>query len=252
MRLDELFESAKGRVLSQPNDLPARSALWQVFAARGEYDRAHKQLDAMVAIDSSWSMEALSCQGLLKAEQQREQVFRGEATPVCLGPPPTWFASLTAGLQMLARGDPQARTAASQLLTQAQQASDLRAGSVNGQAFTWLCDGDARVGPCLELIVRSGYFWAPWTRISRIASRPPTEIRDRLWLHAEIEFGDEGAVEGFLPTRYPGALEDGHRLGERTDWASLDGEAYIGRGQKMLVTDNGEFGLLDIRELRFN
>lgn len=251
MRLDELFEEAKQRVLARPADLPARSALWQVLAARGEFDRAHKQLDAMVAIDSSWSMEALSCQGLVKSEAERNKVLRGEATPVCIGEPPAWFASLAAGLTVLARADTESSEAAAALFIQAQRASDSRAGWVNGLPFDWLCDGDARFGPCLEIVLRGSYFWAPWSTISRITSRRPTEIRDRLWLHAQIEFGDEGAVEAFLPARYPNPAEDAHRLGERTDWARLSEDAFRGAGQKTLITDTGEIGLLDIRELRF-
>jgi type VI secretion system protein ImpE len=101
------------------------------------------------------------------------------------------------------------------------------------------------------VIVQGRYLWAPWSAITRVTSRRPTEIRDRLWLHAEIEFGDDGSVEGFLPARYPDPVEDDHRLGERTDWTCLSGDAYLGAGQKTLMTDNGEFGLLDVRELRF-
>ncbi|MBT9489213.1 MAG: hypothetical protein IV093_17045 [Rubrivivax sp.] len=248
MRLDDLFDDAKKRVLARPDDLQARSALWQVFAARGEFERAHKQLDAMVSLDSSWAMEALSCQGLIKGEQERDKVFRGELPPVCVGSPPDWFAALVAALPMLAGQNAEAAA----LLVQAQQGSVVRAGKLNGIAFEWLCDGDARLGPCLELIVRGRYFWAPWSAVSRISSRPPTEIRDRLWLHAEIEFGDDGAVEGFLPARYPGAISDAHRLGETTDWTPLSDTAYLGMGQKTLITDQGECGLLDVRELQFS
>lgn len=250
MTLDDIFEEAKQRVLATPNDLPARSALWQVLAARGELDRAHKQLDAMVAIDSGWSMEAAACQALLRAEVERERVLSGAAAPVCLGPPPAWFDDLRGTLPLLA----QASAAADALprLARAQQADEPRSGTVNGQAFGWLCDGDARLGPCLELIVRGSYFWVPWSRISRLRSRAPTEIRDRLWLHAYVEFGDEGATEVFLPARYPGAAGDEQRLARVTEWVALGDDLYLGRGQKTLLTDSGEHGLLDIRELVFD
>ena len=219
--LDSLFDEAKRRVLARPNDLPARRALWQVLAARGELDRAHKQLDAMVAIDSDWSMEALSCQALLRAEAQRTRMFVGEEAPVCLGEPPEWFGDLVAGLK--ASCDAQGAPAAAVLLHRAQQAAAPSGGSINGQGFEWLCDSDGRLGPCFELIVKGQYLWAPWSRLTRLQSRPPTEIRDRIWLHAMLEFGDEGTVEGFLPARYPNPQNDDQRLGRVTECVPIDG-----------------------------
>ena len=37
-----------------------------------------------------------------------------------------------------------------------------------------------------------------------------------------------------------------------TAWRELGDEAYLGSGQKTLMTDAGEYGLLDIRVLRFD
>lgn len=256
LQLDALFEEARQRVVTRPNDLDARSALWQLFAARGELERAHKQLDAMVGIDSSWSMEALSCQALLKAEAERDRVLRGLQAPRCLGEPPAWFGPLAAGLGMLGHDQGalvagQARAAAD-LLRQAQATSDVRTGRINGQAFQWLCDGDARFGPCLEAVIRGSYLWVPWHRLQAVSARPPTEIRDRIWVHALLDFGDDGSLEAFLPARYPAPTGDDERLGRLTRWTALDADSYIGHGQRVLLTDAGEFGLLDLRELRFD
>lgn len=247
--LDQLFNEAKQRMLARPDDVVARSTLWQVLAARGEYERAHSQLDALVAIDSSWSMEAASCQGLLLAERTRQQVFAGQLAPTCLGEPPPWFADLAAGLKLLS--DPARCAEAAGLLHRAQQASGVMPGRLNEQPFDWLCDGDARLGPCLELVVRGRYLWVPWARVSRIVSRAPTEIRDRLWLHVQIEFGDNGGIEGFLPSRYPDAQTDDQRLGRMTDWTPIADELFVGRGQKTLLTNVDQHGLLDVRELVF-
>lgn len=256
MALEAPFEAAKQRVQARPSDLGARSALWQIFAARGDFGRARTQLEAMVAIDSSWSMEATACQALLQAEAVRQQVLAGQRAPVCLGDPPAWFGDLAAGLaQFGAPSLPGAGTAAasaSALLQRAQQASPAMSGQVNGQAFEWLCDGDARLGPCLELMVRGQYFWVPWQRVRELNSREPTELRDRLWLHALVTLEDENAIEAFLPARYPAPRDDAEGLGEVTNWEPLDaeGQAFTGHGQKTLITDSGEWGLLDIRKLQ--
>jgi len=254
LQLDALYEEARQRVIARPNDLDARSALWQLFAARGELDRAHKQLDAMVAIDSSWSMEALSCQALLKAEAERDQVLRVVQAPRCLGDPPAWFGPLAAGLALLGEQPAPAAPSATQaatLLRQAQADAGTPKGTFNGQAFEWLCNGDARFGPCLEAVIRGSYIWVPWSLLRSISARPPSEIRDRVWVHALLDFGDDGSHEAFLPARYPAPQGDDERLGRVTRWTDLGGDSFIGHGQQTLLTDIGEIGLLDVRELRF-
>lgn len=252
MALNSRFEDAKRLVQASPGDIGARSALWQIFAARGEFSRARTQLDAMVSINSSWALEAASCTALLKAEELRLKVFSGTAQPTCLGEPPAWFAKIVSALPLLQRESAGTKATAVALLREAQQDSDGLGGLVNGRTFSWLCDGDARLGPCMEMIVQGNYLWAPWIRVSKITSRAPTEIRDRLWLHAMVEFGDDGAFEAFLPARYPHPQNDAEHLGEVTTWQPIDDEAYIGLGQKTLLTDGGEVGLLDVRELRFH
>ena len=247
MSLTPLFEDAKRRVQASPADVGARSALWQIFALRGEYERARTQLDALVSFDSSWAMEAEACQGLLQAEVQRERVLAGEVAPVCLGEPPAWFDTLVAGLATW-RSAPQQ---AAGLLLQAQMESSARAGTVNGQSFEWLCDGDARLGPCVEVMSKGKYFWLPWSSVRSIVIRPPTELRDRMWAHALVEIGDEGSIELFLPARYPGPEDDEQRMSRMTQWREIGENAYVGLGQKTLVTDQGETGFLDVRELKF-
>jgi len=249
LTLDQLFQDAKSKAQLAPGDIRARSALWQIFAARGEHDRARKQLDLMVQLDSSWALEVQACHGLLTAEAHRLAVFRGEAIPACLGEPPAWFAKLVAALPMVAAGQ---HAAAIPLLREAQDEAGASPGMLNKSPFEWLCDGDARLGPCLEVIVQGRYFWAPWRAIRSLVSRPPSEVRDRLWQPAMIEVTDEGPIEVFIPVRYPEPRDDGQALARRTDWEPLNDELYIGRGQKCLLTDGGESGFLDIRELRFD
>lgn len=247
--LNQLFQDAKSKVQSHPSDIRFRSVLWQVFAARGEFDRARKQLDMIQELDSSWTMEVQACHGLLVAEDLRQSVFRGQITPTCLGEPPSWFASLVAALPLLAEGR---QTAALPLLKSVMAAVDARAGTVNKQPFAWLCDGDARFGPCLEVIAQGRYFWVPWSVVRSLTCRLPAEIRDCLWQHSLLEVTDGSAVEVFIPVRYPNPKDDAQRLSRITDWEALDEDLYLGWGQKTLLTDAGEVGYLDIRELRFD
>ncbi|MCG2595109.1 hypothetical protein LZ009_20210 [Ramlibacter sp. XY19] len=244
--LDQLFQQAKDRAKSAPEDLAARSALWQIFAARGEIDRARKQLELIPKIDSTWLIEVQACQGLLDAEAKREAVFAGREPPACLGEPPAWFGALAAALQCLGQGQ---HEAAMPLLAEVWNGGEACPGLLNGVPIEWVRDGDARIGPCLEVIVQGRYLWVPWERLMKLETRPPTEVRDRLWQPAQVQLSEEGAIEAFLPVRYPNPRDDAERMARRTDWLPLGGELYLGYGQKCLVTDGDPVGYLDLREL---
>lgn len=245
--LAQIFADAQARAKAVPTDLAARSTLWQVFAARGEGERARAQLDMMLKLDPSWAMEVQGCHSLLDAEARRHDVFAGREPPTCLGQPPPWFGALVSALPLLAqgRGD-----AAIELLTQALQQAPPCTGSLNDLPFEWICDGDARLGPCIEVIAQGRYVWAPIASVRRLTCEPPQELRDLVWLPAKLEIDDSGALDVFIPARYPNAANDEHRLARRTDWEALSGDLYIGHGQKCLSTDLDLTGLLDVRELR--
>lgn len=244
--LDSLFEEAKNRAKATPEDLPARSALWQIFAARGEFDRARKQLDLIPKLDGTWTIEAQACHGLLDAEAKRQAVFAGREAPACLGEPPPWFGQLAAALKCLGE---QRTDAAIPLLLEVWNEGEPCPGTINGDAFEWVRDGDARIGRCLEVIVQGRYFWAPWERVMKLETKPPTEVRDRLWQPAMIQLTEEGSIEAFIPVRYPDPRNDDERLARSTAWEPLGEELYLGYGQKCLVTDTDPVGYLDVREL---
>ena len=245
--LAEIFAGAQSRAKAAPSDLNARSTLWQVFAARGELDRARTQLDMMLRLDASWAMEVQGCHSLLDAEARRNAVFVGVDVPTCLGPTPSWFGSLASALALLAQGHEQA---AGELLVQVQAQAEPCAGTLNDLPFAWVCDGDARLGPCLEIIAQGKYVWLPFASVRRLVCEAPQELRDLIWLPAKLEIDDSGSLDVFVPARYPGAQSDEHRLARRTDWSELSGDLYIGQGQKCLSTDVDLTGLLDLRSLR--
>lgn len=244
--LDQLFEEAKNRAKGSPDDLAARSALWQIFAARGELDRARKQLEMIPRIDSTWMIEAQACHGLLDAEVKRQAIFAGSEPPACVGTPPEWFGALAAALKYLGEGR---QEAALPLLAEVWNSGEACPGTVNGVPFEWVRDGDARIGPCLEVIIQGQYFWVPWERVMKIETRPPTEVRDRLWQPAQLQLSEEGAIEAFLPVRYPQPRNDDEAMARRTEWVAIGEELFLGYGQKCLVTEGDPVGYLDVREL---
>lgn len=245
--LAEIFADAQSRAKAAPSDLNARSTLWQVFAARGEIDRARTQLDMMLRLDATWAMEVQGCHSLLDAELRRNAVFAGVDVPTCLGTPPPWFGSLASALRLLAQGHGQA---AGDLLAQVQADVEPCIGALNDMPFEWVCDGDARLGPCLEIIAQGKYVWVPFASVRRLVCEAPQELRDLIWLPAKLDIDDSGSLDVFVPARYPGAESDEHRLARRTDWTELNGDLFVGHGQKCLSTNADLTALLDLRSLR--
>jgi type VI secretion system protein ImpE len=245
--LAQIFAEAQARIRTAPTDLVARSNLWQVFAARGEFDRARLQLDMMLKVDASWAMEVQGCHSLIDAEMQRSAVFEGRESPVCLGTPPPWFGALASALPLLAQGH---IDAASRLLEQVRDQAEPCSGSINGEPFEWIIDGDARLGPCLEVVAQGRYVWMSFELLRQLKCEPPRELRDLIWLPAKLALDDSGDLDVFLPVRYPGATSEEHRMARHTDWRALSGTFYLGHGQKCLSTDAEMTGLLDLRELR--
>ena len=64
-----------------------------------------------------------------------------------------------------------------------------------------------------------------------------------------------GETVGLIPTRYSGSEnsdDDQIRSAHKTIWQELDEDLYQGLGQRMLVTDVGEYSLMDLRRINFD
>jgi type VI secretion system protein ImpE len=168
------------------------------------------------------------------------------------GDPESWVALLLEALRLTAEGHP-AQAQASR--DQAFEAAAATSGTLDGQPFAWLADADPRLGPVLEAIVNGRYYWIPFQRIRAIAFEQPADLRDYVWMPAQFTWANGGETVGLIPARYPGSpasVDPLVQLGRKTEW--LEGEAgvYLGLGQRMLATDQGEYSLLDIRRIELN
>jgi type VI secretion system protein ImpE len=140
------------------------------------------------------------------------------------------------------------------LRQQAFEAAPATAGTLNGEPFQWLADGDARLGPCLEVIVSGRYYWVPFHRIRRMSMEAPGDLRDFVWTPAELIWANGGEAVALIPTRYPGseaAADPALRLARKTEWQEQSDQTCFGLGQRTLITDTGEAALLDVRSIEF-
>jgi len=125
-------------------------------------------------------------------------------------------------------------------------------GTINGQRFQWIADADPRLGPILEAIVNGRYYWVPFANVQAIQTEAPSDLRDVVWTPAVFTWTNGGTSAGLIPTRYPGS-EDSEQsaiiMAHRTEWTEREGGLYEGLGQRLLVTDEAEYALLDVRQI---
>lgn len=236
-------------VRTQPADARKRVFLAQLFILGGQWERAANQLSVLKELDAGAIPLVHAGTQLLQCERLRAEVFAGRRAPMVLGEPPAWIAQLIQALALDAGGKA-AEAAAQRAL--AFEAAPATAGALNGEPFEWIADADSRLGPVLEVMLDSGYYWVPFERIRSVVFESPSDIRDLAWLPARITWENGGDAVGYVPARYPGSEhgDEGLILAKRTEWSPLGEDGFAGLGQRMLATDAGEYGLLDVRQIQ--
>ncbi|MGE0797072.1 MAG: type VI secretion system accessory protein TagJ [Lautropia sp.] len=246
--IGEMQQAAIAQVRSQPADASARMKLFRVFCVTGQWERAVTQLDTASGLDASLAMSSLLYKQAIACERFREAVFAGRRTPVVLGEPQPWLGWMIEAL----RSEPQRAEA---LRAQALDAAAACPGTLDGAPFEWLADADPRLGPVLEAFIDGKYYWLPFERISALAMEPPDDLLDLVWARVELTLGNGGTKHVMVPARYPGSetgSDDAIRLARRTEWIGSEEAGYRGLGQREWVTDRGETGLLDVRQVQFD
>ena len=248
----QALEALTAAVRQRPADVRLRVFLAQLLCVLGQWPRAHTQLNVMAELDASTAPMREMVGHALRCERLRAAVFEGRRTPMVFGEPDAWLAQLIESLLQQAQGQGEL---AAQLAAQAFDAAPTSAGRIDGQRFEWIADADSRLGPVLEAMVNGRYYWIPFARLGRIVLEPPVDLRDRVWMPAQLRFANGGEVVAMIPVRYPGTQDqdDGAlRMAARTDWAEAAPGRWLGLGQRVLVTDAGEYGLLDVRQIDFD
>ena len=236
---------------AHPEDSKARIFLFQFLAVEGDWDRARRQLALCAEADPAAVPMAAIYSAAIEAEETRSRVFAGRETPTFFGQPPEWTAHLVQALRTEA--DTHA-AAAAELRAEAMEAAPAVPGTADGQPFAWFCDADARLGPVLEVVVNGGYHWLPMESVAELRIAAPADLRDIVWIEAELTLSNGGQMAVVLPTRYPGAeaSEDpAIRLARRTDWREIGEGMFAGEGQRMFATDTADLSMMDVREITF-
>lgn len=254
--LAELFD----QVRSEPHKAQHRIFLFQLLCVAGQWDRALTQLNVAQELDPTAGVMAKAYQEILQCEALRQQVFSGKRTPLIFGQPEPWLAKMVEALRLEA-GDQ--TNAAHELRQEAFEEAAATSGRLSVAStsdadaceevnFEWLADGDTRLGPVLEFVVNGRYYWSSLSCVSEIAIEPPADLRDLVWAPVNFRWTNGGEAVGVIPTRYVGteSHEDGaFRLARCTSWRESGENAFQGVGQRVFMTDQGEYGILDIRKI---
>jgi type VI secretion system protein ImpE len=217
-KLDEAIDVLSAELRDNPTDSRRRTFLFELLCFAGKYERAEKHLDVVGQGSKEAEMGALLYHSALHAERMRQQMFESESFPLTASPPPV-------------------------------------SGTLNGKPFSSLTDADPRIGARLELFAAGQYTWIPLEQIESIQMLPPKRLRDMLWAPAIVrtaasfrgmELG-EVMIPAIAPLTWRHA-DGAVRLGRVTQWQSL-GDAETPVGQKLLLVDEEEFPILELREL---
>ncbi len=237
------------QIRTRPSDAKLRVFLFQLLCVLGQWERALNQLKVASGLDPAALAMAQMYGEAVRCEAIRADVFAGRKSPMVFGQPEQWLALLIESLLVAGHGE---LSRADDLRQQAFADAETSSGTVNGQPFEWVADADSRLGPVLEAVINGRYYWVPFTRLASVTLEAPEDLRDMVWMPAQLQFENGGEVIGLIPTRYPGSerSDDGLVvLARKTVWEEVSPDTHHGLGQRLIATDSGEVPLLEIREL---
>lgn len=221
-KLGEAISSLQEELRSDPQDVLRRTFLFELLCFQGQFDRAQKQLEVIESADPASYLGTTWFRQVLRCEIDRQEMFRKSDIPVRL------------------------------------ETDVAGPGTLNGEPFKTITDADPRIGPRLEMIAGGRYVWIPFSELAAVRISPPKFLRDLYWAPAEVESVATEAGEpneALLPAMTALSWQNADemvRLGRLTEWTELDTGEETPTGQKLLLVDDEEFPLLEVRELTFD
>lgn len=218
-RMAEAIERLGAELRNDPTDAQRRIFLFELLCFAGAYARAEKQLDVLAERGHDAAMGTLLYRSALHAEQIRQAMFAEGTWPTGPAPRPV-------------------------------------SGTLNGAPFQSLTDADPRIGARLEIFAAGQYTWLPLEQIASIRMGAPRKLRDLLWAPAAVRTSPDyqgiELGEVLVPVMAPLSWQhdsDAVRLGRVTEWRDLPDGGQAPVGQKLLLVDDQEFPILEVREL---
>lgn len=251
--LSGLHNEVAQQIRQNPQDASSRALFVQILCLEGAWERADKQADALMKLSPSSARFCSTVSQLIRAEQRRESVLRGEALPVWAGSVPSWGESLTAGMAACTRGDLKAGAEAIERVLEALPVVPV---TLSGRSEPWLLDGDARFSGVLELITGGEYRLVEQATVQELEIAAPTHPIELLWPHVRLSLRSGEILIGRMPGRYPLTAQTSSAdaqllLMRSTAWTDCDNGLYLGEGQRCWNAESGTIPLLTEPVLRW-
>ncbi|AWC86076.1 type VI secretion system accessory protein TagJ [Enterobacter cloacae complex sp. FDA-CDC-AR_0164] len=251
--LSDALVRLEAEIKVRPADADLRAAFVQFLTLSGNWTRALTQLKSWLALKPQAKPTVTLLEQSIQGELQRAQVMAGQTRPAMPETQWPWLTTLAAALNDAGE---RAQALRLEALEQAQAtAGQITLENDETQAFAWLMDGDARLGPVCETIVNGRYFWLPFNAIAEIRFQAPASVTDLVWRHALVRLTDGTEQVCQIPARYPFAADasDAVKLARTTEWLPLDndGTLYEGMGQKAWLSEQSESPLLSLNLVTF-
>ncbi|MRR38960.1 hypothetical protein EG829_30805, partial [bacterium] len=221
-------------VKANPADTARRTLLFQSLLFCGEWDKAERHLDMLVAQDSRSETGVQVYKNLIAAERERLEVVSGSRRPAFMTPVPPFLDAFFIARQKLLEGkiDDAAR-----VYGEIEEQLPMVSGTLDGAPFKGMKDLDACIPWFLEVFIHERYLWIPFSSLRELSLTTPKTLLETLWTPARIVTMEGLATSCFVPALYPGTAssdDDLVRLGKMTVWEELGDGFYGGRGQHLL------------------
>jgi type VI secretion system protein ImpE len=250
--LSASIEAALRHVRKHPTDTGSRGFLCELLCFAGQWERADKQLEAIVQQDAEAMVGAGMIRQLIRAENARSQFYREGRVPELVGEVEPLLRRHLEASVCLREGD---IPRAAELLAEAEEQRKPVAGTCNGEAFGDWRDLDDLCGPFFEVLTATGkYYWLPCDQVAALEFRPPRQARDLLWRAAHVTFADQRDGEIYLPALYAQSFDtedDRLKLGRATQWHGGDGAPVRGVGQRMFLVGEEARSVMELERVEF-
>lgn len=252
-KLQEAVTAAADAVKSKPSDVAARSLFCEFLCYTRDWERADKQLDAIIKIDRDSMIGASMFRHLIRCEVARDEVFNQGRVPQFVDQPSEVIQKRLEALTALRAGD--AATTA-RLATEAAGLEPELTGKYNGQEFSGIRDLDDLLGTVLEVFTATGeYYWVSLAQVESLEFEKPTSLVDQLWRRARIDTVGELSGHIHIPVIYFGSSvnEDGRvQIGRATDWIEAAPGLIRGHGQREFLIGEDAVTILEFKNLELN
>lgn len=250
-RLSEARAQLTSEVRTAPSDAGKRTLLFQVLAFLGEWAKAARHLDLIVAMNPKAETGVQVYKNIINAENQRREVMERERVPDFVTGAPAY---LEAYLLAWDKVKEQKLDGAARLYEEIKEQRRPVSGSMNGKRFEGFSDTDTFLSCFLEAIAHDRYIWIPFESIGELSIDPPKNLFDLLWIPARLMTWEGINLHCYLPVLYPDTFmqeDERLKLGRMTDWIRLGGPFSKGVGQHVFQVGEEDVSLLEIRELTF-